>query len=129
MLVRLVAWFLREKRLSNRDRLLLTGTVLNSLGGIPLHGIITLDGETNRLLIRGVPLSSDQLISLSESANALLKNQAWKLIHEHVLYQAVSVGALEGTDVEQVLFSRAGVWFGQKEKEWTELLAGTATDA
>lgn len=128
MLLRLVIWFLKRKKISKEDRMLLTATVLNRVGGIPLHGIISLDGEGN-LLIRGAKQTPESLISLRESADALQNNQAWKLIHEHVLYQAVSVGALEGVDMDQVLFSRAGIWFAQREQEWASLLAGTATDA
>lgn len=87
-----------------------------------------IDGGGN-LLIRGVKPEPEQLITLRQHADALRDNQAWKLIREQVLYQAVSMGAFEGTDIDTILFSRAGVWYGQKEKEWVDLLAGTATDA
>lgn len=124
----LVTWLLKNKRLSKDDRLLLTRHLLTTLSGVPLHGILTIDGGGN-LLIRGVKPEPELLISLRSQADALQHNQAWKLIREQVLYQAVALGAFEGTNVDQILFSRAGVWFGQKEKEWVELLAGTATDA
>lgn len=128
MFARFVTWLLKHKRLSKKDRLLLTQQLLTTLSGVPLHGILTIDGGGN-LLIRGVKPEPEMLISLRSQADALQHNHAWKLIREQVVYQAVSMGAFTGTDIDSILFSRAGVWFGQKEKEWVELLAGTATDA
>jgi len=128
MIARLLLWLLKSKRLSKDDRLLLTRHLLTTVSGVPLHGILMIDGGGN-LLIRGVKPEAEQLITLRQHADALQSNLAWKLIREQVLYQAISLGAFEGTDVDQILFSRAGVWFGQKEKEWVDLLAGTATDA
>ncbi len=128
MFAKLVIWFLKHRNLSKEDRMLFTGYLVAKLGGLPIHGILTIDGE-GKLLVRGAQLAPEQLMSLRESADALLNNQAWKLIHEQVLYQAVSTGTFEGQNLEQVLFSRAGVWFGQEERKWFEMLAGTATDA
>ncbi len=127
MLARLFLWLLKNKRISKEDRLLLTRQRLTTLSGVPLHGILPIDGGGN-LLIRGVKPEPEMLISLRSQADALQHNQAWKLIREQVLYQTVALGAFEG-NLDQILFSRAGVWFGQKEKEWIDLLAGTATDA
>lgn len=128
MFARFVVWLLKNKRISKDDRLLLTQQLLTTLSGVPLHGILTIDGGGN-LLIRGVKPEPEMLISLRSQADALQHNQVWKLIREQVLYQAVSLGTFEGTNIDQILFSRAGVWYGQKEKEWVDLLAGTATDA
>lgn len=121
MLVRLICWLFSRKNLSARDRSVLTNTILNSLGALPLHATITVD--EGKIFIRGVPLNGEKAIAIRTSARAALDNLALNAIHEQVLYEAVSIGLLQGQTLEQVNFAKAGIWFGQKERELLKMLA------
>lgn len=127
-MIRIFLWLLKRKNLSKEDRLLLTGHMLSTIGSLPLHGILTIDGE-GRPLIKGVPLDSEKAIKLREDADTLLNNHAWQLVREQALYGAVSMGSLEAQTLDQVLFSRAAIWFSQQQETLLKKLAGTAPSA
>lgn len=123
MIVRIIAWFLERKNLSEQDRLALLTRVMHSLEAVPLHAIITVD-ESQRILIQGRLATVEQLVSLQESATSVLNSQARNLIHEQVRFAAIDQGFLKSDDPKTQLFFKAALWFAQEESTLLKQLAG-----
>ena len=127
MLIRFVCWLLNRKRISTIERQQLTTQILKSIDALPLHSILTVDGQ--KLFIRGVPLDGERAVALRESADQAVHNQALAFIHEQVLYEAVSQGVHIALTTEQMNFAKAAIWYGQREKELlTALSTGDNTE-
>ena len=73
--------------------------------------------------MRGVPLEYEQAVVLRESANNILHSTAWKMVREQVLYEAISKGVHEALNNDQVLFSKAAIWFQQQQENTLKVLA------
>lgn len=123
MLVRLICWLLKSSFLSPEKRVMLTNQVLSTIGALPLHAIITVD-DAGKLHISGVPLEYEKAVSLRESASNVLNSDAWKIVHDQVLYLAVSKGVHEALNHDQILFAKAAIWYGQQERDVLKVLAG-----
>lgn len=121
MFIRFVCWLLRRKTLSSNEHIILMNTVLKSVGSFPTHAIITVDGD--KLLIRGVPLGGEKALAVRDSARQALANMALKDVHEQVLYLAIAQGIHSAQNFDQVMFSKAAVWYGQQERELLKTLA------
>lgn len=128
MIARFASWALRHARLSQEDRMLLTNQLLSTVGALPLHATFTVD-EAGKLLMRGVPLEYEQAVVLRESANNILHSTAWKMVREQVLYEAISKGVHEALNNDQVLFSKAAIWFQQQQENTLKVLAQDAGNA
>lgn len=122
MLAKLVLWAVNNARFSQEDRALFTGSLLHKFGAVDLHGIFSV-GE-GKILVRGTPLSHEQVISVRESAIAMKNSVARKLVREQVLSEAMNIGFTTAKNFEQTEFARAAVWFGTREEELYMLLAG-----
>lgn len=125
MLVRLVCWLLRHKKLSRKGRVDLTNQVLSTVGALPLHATITADG--GQISIKGVPLDGERAAKVRENASSVLHNVAWQAVHEQALYLAVSHGIHTAQDFDQVLFAKAAIWLSQQERQLLESLANQST--
>lgn len=119
--VKLVAWLL-STNLSIEDRNVLTNAVLDRLYALPFHDIITI-GQDGKALVRGEPLSYEQALLMHDSAKATLDSPVRKLVREQVAFQAVTIGVHKQKIPEDILFSKAALWWGQREQELLEILA------
>lgn len=127
MFIRFICWLLSRKSLNTKERQLLTNKILEKIDSLPTHAIITVDGNT--FSIRGVPLDGERAIMLRESADNALHNAALNLVHEQVLYQAVSIGIHQANTPEQIQFAKAAIWYSQEEKKLLQMLSqGTAPE-
>ncbi len=115
MLVSFICWLLKRKTLKTSERQRLTNEILSAIDALPLHAIITVDG--NKFSIRGVPLDGDKAIAIRDSASQAIHNQALAFVHEQVLYQAVSLGIHQAHTPEQIQFAKAAIWYAQEEKK------------
>lgn len=127
MFVRLIIWLLHSRYLSTRERMLLSGEVMHSVGAIPLHDIITID-ERQQLLVRGKPLEYEVAMQLRNSAKLALESSARTLAHEQTAFSAVAMGVFNVTTPEQMLFARGALWFAQQETVLLKTLAGETQD-
>lgn len=125
MLARLTVWLLKHSRVSQEDKILLTNQLLSTVGALPLHATFTVD-ETGKLLIRGRPLEYEQAVALRESASNILNSNAWQLVKEQVLYEAISKGVHEALNTDQVLFAKAAIWFCEQQDKTLKVLAQDA---
>lgn len=121
MFIRFVCWLLKRKRLAKDDYALLTNALVEKLGALPTHAIITVvEGKT---FIRGKELSGDLSLAIQEQASLALRNTALREVHEQVLYNAVSTGLLTSQNFDQTLFAKAAIWYGQEERKILHALA------
>lgn len=119
--VRVIAWML-SRNLSLQERNLLTNAALDRLYALPFHDIITI-GQDGKALVRGEPLSYEQALLMHDSAKATLDSPVRKLVREQVAFLAVTIGVHKQTIPEDIIFSKAALWWGQREQELLEILA------
>lgn len=117
------AQFLLRQNLSQELRLKLTTSILETLQALPFRDIISVN-EKGVMLVNGRQLELEQMIQLRESARGALQSTALKLIEDQVLFNAVTIGVHKLEKTEQILFSRAAIWWGQQQHELLKLLAG-----
>ncbi len=110
--------------LSIKNRGKLTTALLDKLVALPIADII-ITNDQGSLVVSGKTITLEGAQRLREGARAVLQNQARNLIHDQVLYQAVTLGVHKVEDERQMFFSRAAIWFGQRENELLRLLAGS----
>lgn len=123
MIVRLVAFFLKSKRLSLKDRAVLLTEVMHSLDTVPLRAIIQVD-ESLRILVNGRPVDNEQLLVLRESARALLNSPVRRLVREQVRFAAIDTGFLKNPgDLEREIFYKAALWYDQEQEQLFQSLA------
>lgn len=118
----LVEFIIKHYPFSLRARTALTNTLIGSIA-IPIRAAITVRG--GRIFINGKQAEPEMLLSLHEAADAVLKNQARKLIHEQVRFMALDKGFLGTDDPTQQLFYKAALWYSQEENNLLEQLAGS----
>lgn len=124
IVTRLVAGLLRGTRLSNENKQLLTGALLDQLRALPLHARISVD-ETGQVIVGGRALNLETAQRLRQSARAQKNNFARKFVGEQVTFMAVHMGVHENTSPEQGLFAKAALWVRQEEDRLYQLLAGS----
>lgn len=114
--VRLAVWLLRDSRISNEERQILTGAVLDKLGALPLRARIAV-GETGQIFIDGKELTLETAHKLHESSKVMLTNFARRFVREQVTFMAIRKGVHENTSPEQGLFAKSALWNFQEEDE------------
>lgn len=112
----IVIWCLKSIRLSNEDKQLLTGALLDKLGALPLRARIVID-ESGQFFIDGKQIDLETSRRLHETSRTMLSNFARRFVREQVTFMAVHKGVHENTSPEQGLFAKAALWFLQEEDE------------
>lgn len=123
----LTIWLLKGSQLRNEERQLLTSTLLDKLGALPLHATITID-ESNRFFVAGRPMDLEVARALSEGSRGMLRNYARKFVRETVQFLAIKKGVHENTSPEQGLFAKAALWAMDEEDQLYRLLAQEEPD-
>lgn len=122
--VRLFLKLFGLQSLSVESRNLLTVSLLDRIGALPIRDIIALS-ESNQLLVNGVPLEYDVAIKLREGAKAALNNPALKLVWDQVRYTAFVGGVSTSEKSLDLYFYKTAIWNGEQERNWLRVLAGT----
>lgn len=120
--VRQVITQLNRADISMDDRALLTTAILDKLGALPLSAIITND-EQGQLLVHNEPLNIENARILRDSAIQALENQALALIRSQVAFSAITIGIHKAEKVEQMIFGRTALWWGQEVERYLMILA------
>lgn len=97
--------------------------VMHRLGAVPLTAMIQVD-ENRQILVRGRPVSTEQLVMLKESAAVAVNSQARNLIKEQVRFMAIDQGFLKSDDPKTQTFYKAALWFAQEEDTLLRQMAG-----
>lgn len=113
---KLAVWLLRHGRLGNEERQLLTATILDRLGALPIRAKVIVDGA-GRISIGGNKMTFEAAKAAQSAAQALLKNFAYKVVREQVTYMAIQKGVHENVTPEHGLFAKAALWWMQEERE------------
>lgn len=74
--------------------------------------------------MNGNALEYEQARLLRESALATLNSTARNIVRKQVEYLAVTHGIHKAETPEQMLFSKAALWYGQEEDKVLRVLAG-----
>jgi hypothetical protein len=124
--IKLAIFCLQRAKPTLEQRNQLANEVLSTLAALPLSSIITVkDGS---LFVKGNPLGPSEASSLRESARAAMASKAFTLIRDEVLYQAYTFAANKSVNIDQLLFAKAAVWWGQKENDYLLLLSTLGTE-
>lgn len=113
---RLSVLCLKDVEMSLEDKSLCTGALLDGLKALPLRTIISRD-EQGVLHIQGKPVEYEQAVRLRESAIALHGSYARKVIDDQVRYAAIEFSINQGHTPEQIIFSRAALWFSEQQED------------
>lgn len=128
MFSRFASWFagalLRSSVLTETDRIKLSRTIMGELGALPIKEIIEIDRNGN-IFMNGTPADPDIVKKLSNSARGAINSYALNFIHDQVMFEAIKLGVHTVETERQMHFSRAAIWYGQQEKKWLKILAGT----
>lgn len=122
-LIQVIVWLLSKSNITITHRIVLTNAVLDKLAVIQSDDILKLD-ESGTLLLNGNPLEYEQARLLRESALATLNSTARNIVRKQVEYLAVTHGIHKAETPEQMLFSKAALWYGQEEDKVLHVLAG-----
>lgn len=120
--IKAVIFLFKHANLSLADRVLLTTIVLDKLEALPLRDIILIN-EKGQLIVNGRSLDVNIARKLKLSAKAIRDSYAFKFIQEQVLYEATKLGVHQAHTPDQMIFSKAAIWWGQQEHGFLKLLA------
>lgn len=107
-------FLLRSKRLSEEQKALVTSALLDNLVAIPIRDLIQVT-ESGQIKIQGRTLDPEGSISFRESVVALRNSYARKVIHDQMLFKAVTLGVHTGNNTDMIVFSKAAIWVIQQE--------------
>lgn len=109
------------------DRNALISAITEKTGALPIHSVIqekpNEDGAI-ALYINGNEVDEEKRLQLMFSAKTLLDNQAYRIVHDAVAFNAINIGLHEGFTNEQLSFAKSAIWYGQKEREFLRVLSG-----
>lgn len=123
MIVKLIIWLLKSKRLSAKNRVVLINALMDKMNAVPLQSLIAKDNAGN-LYVAGRKLSGDEAWKLRENASMLLRSNARKLVQDQVRFTAIDKGFLKNDLDDVTLFYKAAIWFSQEENAVYESIAG-----
>lgn len=116
LVTKLVIVLLKDSRLDNEHRQLLTAALLDRLGALPINAKVVID-DVHKVFINGRPITLNAAKKLHEGSKAMVKNFARKVVREQVTFMAVHKGVHENISPEQGLFAKAALWVMQEEDE------------
>lgn len=122
MLVKIVIWLLKWKKLSTGDKTVLVNAMLDKMNAVPMRSLIAKD-PTGNIYVMGKQLSADETIKLRENATMLLESNARKLIQDQVRFAAIDQGFLKSDDPTAALFFKAALLYAQEEDAVLEKIA------
>lgn len=120
------ACFLLKKELPLSEKNRLTRAILQNLDALPLEDVFQTNTE-GELVVKGKVISPSEVRILQESAASALRNRAFILIREQVIYEALVHGVHKANGDSGQLFMRAALWWEQKQEEKLRSLAGSSS--
>lgn len=119
--IRLLGWLMRRPlTIGERNQVVIH--ILGSLKAVPLSAIITTD-ENGRLCVEGKPVDVELGRVLMSHARVAQANKALNLIRKQVQYEAIIEAANKVVTMEDLLFYRAAIWWGQREEYYLAQLS------
>jgi len=123
LLIKIITRLFYRASITIEQRIILTNAIMDKLAVIQSGDILTVDAQ-GTLTINGQTLDYEQSRALLESARAMKHSTARNLVRKQVEYLAVQHGIHKAQTPEQMLFSKAAVWWGQEEERLISVLAG-----
>lgn len=113
----------RGMELSDEERNLCTGLLLDKLGAIPLRDILYQDTDTGTVMVKGEEIDFRMAQDLRNGANAALDNRTLTLIREQVAYESAVQALAKANTLSDLIFFRAALWWGEQVQKKLEFLA------
>lgn len=106
------------ERFEPEDVALCTTSLLDKLRALPLQDTIVIEPDTGRMFVRGrLVKSADVQKKIIADAKAMRRNLARKLVREKVEFEATAIGMRRATNLWDIVFGQAALWFAQQEDE------------
>lgn len=118
--IKQVIEFLESKDLSQEERILVFNYLNKSLNTFPINDVI-LFRKDGALLYNGLEMTLEQVQNFKQSIDTLKNNAAFKIIGDQVLFKAIQTGVHLGLSTDQIIFSKAAIWFIQQFREQIEI--------
>ena len=119
---KLLARQLRNSALPKEDRVFLTNLMLESLNVVRIRDIIRVQAD-GTLEVNGQSLDFESSIRLREGARMLSESQVRKFLQDSVAFRAIQLGVHKALTPEELIFSKAALWWGEQENELLKILA------
>lgn len=120
-LTKLIIFLLKKTNLSLKDKSEILSHLLEKIGMFPTRSIINV--ENGQVYLKGKPATTEEILALKESANALLDNFSRKFVKDQMAFIALNLGIQKSTSLEQILFNKAALWIENEEDELYRKLA------
>ncbi len=117
----------QSQKLKPQNRVLILNALLKHLNALPIADLIQFD-LNGTVKINGKDLSTEQVISLRESAVNIQKNWFYKVLKEQLAYEAIKIGIYSAQTTEQLVFSKAILWIQARENELITKLSGQSDE-
>jgi hypothetical protein len=121
VITRIVIGALRCAKLSKENKVACYNALIDNSRAVPFRDIIV--NKAGQIFVKGRPIDFSEQAALRESATFLLHNKARQLVHDQMTFMAINVGVHKAETLDQVLFSKAAIWFQQQEDALYRLLA------
>lgn len=130
MLVKFALGVFKRADLTDEERSLCTGLILDRIGAAPLRAMISFVDELGEhgvvhrtLLVNGEELDVEKLRVLREAAKVAIENASFNLVADQVRWLAFKEGLATGRPAAELIFFRAALWFIEEMKKHLQLLA------
>lgn len=118
----LISWnsvkhYLDTHELTREQRIDLLNYFNKQINAFPIEECITIL-PTGGLLANGKEMTLEQREAFLQGAHALLSNNAFNLIADQVVYQAIRKGIHDATELDHLYFSKSAMYFFDLFKKW-----------
>lgn len=111
---------LQTKKLSQEERILLFNYLNKSLNIFPINDVVVFRKD-GALLYNGVEMSLEQVQNFKQSVRSIKDNPAFRVITDQILFKAIQTGVHLGLSTDQIIFSKAAIYFITQFKEQIDL--------
>jgi hypothetical protein len=113
--------FLSEHELTREQRIFLFNYFNKQINAFPIEDTIKVTSE-GVILANGKATSLEQREAFLTGVHSLKNNYAFNLIADQVMYQAIKKGMHDATEIDQIYFGKAALYFIDLFKKWIDSL-------
>jgi len=112
--------YLDKTTLTQEERILLFNHLNKSLNTFPINDVIVFRKD-GALLYNGVEMTLEQVQNFKQSVASIKDNPAFRIICDQVLFKAIQTGIHLGLSTDQIIFSKAAIYFITQFREQVEM--------
>lgn len=122
LLSKIIVWFITRQSFTTKDKSFVLNTFMKEAQMLPIHNVIGVN-ENGQVVISGNVLDIDKSILFKEGCIALQNSNVRKVIHDQLLYEAISMHIHRSNSDEQVLFGKVMIYLLQEEDKLINKIA------